>query len=579
MCLKTAGFLLVFPVLATLGGCGAPTTNRVDEVRSDFQGLYRLTIPGLPSTPNNSLLDLPADYKACESNLSTAARIYPVQNYVAAADTAALVDSLRKLLQQRYSLVDEYSLWIEQAKRVPDYERTEAMEMRINAWKALGWKLDDPAWQRRFAAMAGETEIATLHYYLRRHRNDRGAEIGSTHAQLRSNRNFLQEWHYEVTSGTTSIHPSLTLDRIYLAALQRLSQSGTSGTNFNFNLREIDAFRTMAMRCINLIPNVMMLSKIAISPYWNFDRDAALERSRPAREESASLLASSRKIHEKLSKRAIEETTHAFLIELRNTRKSTEIPNLLIRFYGPGELGKSARNDPGISPAYDAQLSKLQTAEEAERRAVLEKIQAAAAREAEERKKDLKRRIAGNLAPTAEEVESVLASVSAKRTKNLARTQVEATGRSSYLMYSDFLGNRIITGEVTISLSGLKCLAKGNTQNCSWTERVHWTEYHMFGNIKGATRDESSERSGFFQWTSDGLVAVGDVDVSWIEKVQTRTSSNVSNSAFNAARDGNQSLRDALMERELDNRQNYYDSVSRSGGSATGAPYDPTKRY
>lgn len=569
-------FWLASSFLVMLVGCGSAPTNRPAEVDANFDGLYRFNVPGLPTTAQSSFSGLPQNYQACESNLATAVRIPPLQQYINSADVAAYIDSLRELIGQRYGLVDEYGLWLEQAKRLPEYERIEKMELNIEVWKKLGWKLDDPGLQRRIVDQGNRDDIVSLQYYLRGQKNGGTIEENALYAQMRSNRKFLEKWDFEVSDGVLTDRSFIKLDRIYLSALQRLNQSGVAAIDLNSGLREIEAFRALALRCMDTAPKVMMLSKVSIPPNRYLDRKESLKRLLPGQKEMKALRVPIQSTYAILSKRAIEETSKAFLAELKNTRSSMEVPGVLIRFYGPGDLGKSARSHPAITPGYEAQLGKLQAAEEAARQAALAKIKAIEAREAEERAKDLKRRIAGNLAPTTQQVESVITSVSAEESKKEVRKQVDRVSHNSYLLYSDLFGNRITSGELTLSVDNLNCRAKGNNQSCTWTEHSYWTRYSLFGKIEGSRSDATKERSGVFQWTADGLVAVGKVDVTSIEIVVVSTSRGGSSGGSIS---NGQSLQDTFMDRELDNRQNYFDSVQRSGYSSFSAPYDPSKNY
>ena len=310
--LRGFGVWSVWALLVMLVGCGSAPTNRPTEVDANFDGLYRFNIPGLPTTAQSSFSGLPENYQACESNLATAVRILPLQQYINTADVAAYIDSLRELIGQRYGLVDEYGLWIEQAKRLPEYQRIEEMKLNIEVWKKLGWKLDDPAWQRRFIDQGNQDDIATLQYYLRGQKSGGNVEANALYSQMRSNRKFLENWDFDVGHGVLMDRSLIKLYRIYLAALQRLNQSGVAAMDLNSGLREIEAFRALALRCMDTAPKVMMLSKVSIPPNRYLDRNESLKRLLPGQEEMKALRVPTQGTYAILSKRAIEATSKAF---------------------------------------------------------------------------------------------------------------------------------------------------------------------------------------------------------------------------------------------------------------------------
>jgi len=540
------------------------------------QDLTRITVAGLPPTAKSSLARWPKFEEACESKLKAASRAQPTRSYVDVAQVDAFVETLRERIKRRHWVLDEFQLWNDQRARVPEFERIERMEADIRAWQRLGWKIDDPAFQRRFLAQGTTRDVQAMQYYMQRGRSA-GQSAGSqpVFVALRSNRDLLERWEFVLGSvSIEELRGQARQTRIQTLALRTLAQSGVGGVELKDLLRDLDEFSALTARCIETVPRFWDMTyqlSLKSPPPPNRTDESQLASRQLQMEAAQAARAELQRLHVPLTRRAIDATSGQFLLALKDTRKSHEVPLTLASFYGAGAMGTTALSDPAIAPHYYEQLTKLEAVERAAIQAELARQQAIEAKEAAARAKDLQRRIAANLAPTVAEVEALLIGMSGKKTAETYPI-VEFIGRNQFATYGQFFGNRVKTNEYSLSISDLACRATGATQTCTWKETTNWTRFFLFENIVRPQGQTSDQNSGVFRWAQNGLVAAGEVEVSYL----TRTSGSSGGSTGSSSSAG-RSLQDQFMDRELDNRQNYLD---RTQGMGSNAPsYNPGKRY
>ena len=191
----------------------------------------------------------------------------------------------------------------------------------------------------------------------------------------------------------------------------------------------------------------------------------------------------------------------------------------------------------------------------------------------ERKQKRLAAKLKTNGSPEADDIMALIMPASMAATvASFPPATGEPKHSSGYTLSVEFGGSYKIM-EVDLGIGDLKCKAVGRTQSCSYTEHFTWTEYKLMEKMVLPRGTTSEERSGIFEWTTNGLqrVAGKGPTISYI--VRTSRSGGGGGSSDNGGR-RERTFADEAVERERDNRREF-DSRPRSNMEQ----YDPQKRY